>query len=303
MKLRLARRYLRRLLAELLAPGERLSDSEASPRVPGACKLDFTSQAFRRLAQTRCRLQANERKWQLERRKLNGEKLTTVATLAAGFAHEIGTPLGVIRGLAEMLLSTTIEQSEVKENLEIIIIQADQISRMVKTLLDIGQCRSMIRVTSDIRAIAERSIRLIKPEAARRGVEVFANLGSRPLMVDCDPDRLQEVFVNLETNALDAMVPSGGKLRVNSTADEVHGRVRLSFEDTGPGVPTMIRDRIFDPFFTTKGTGQGHGAGLAVSQSVIGEHDGELTLEPQTSGACFIVTLPASRAYGVAPPT
>jgi signal transduction histidine kinase len=243
--------------------------------------------------------EGSERKWQLERRKLKADKLAALATLAGSFAHEIGTPLGVIRGLAEMLLTGSFEQSEITENLEVIIKQIDQISRMVKLLLDIGRSRSTIRVASDVRAIAERTIQMLKHEAVRCGVEVTAELGAGPLMVDCDPDELQQVFANLETNALDAIGPGGGKLRVSAVADEVQGKVVLSFEDTGPGVSAAIRDHIFDPFFSTKGTGQGRGLGLAVSQSVIGEHDGELTLEQHTCGARFVVTLPASRALEV----
>ena len=123
---------------------------------------------------------------------------------------------------------------------------------------------------------------------------MIADLGSRPLIVDCDPDQLQRVFTNIETNALEAMA-WGGQLRVNSTADEVNGDVKLSFEDTGPGVPTEMRDRIFDAFFTTKGTGQSDGIGLTVSQSVIADHGGELTLEQHGQGASFVITLPSSK--------
>lgn len=295
----LARRYVTRPLAKLHTRLKSLADSDGLERAPGGGKMELISDEFRRideqLAETRCRLlQASEHKLQLERRRLNANKRAAIAALASGFAHAIGTPLGVIRGRAEMLLSSTFEQSEVTENLEVIITQIDQITRMVKILLDVGRHRAAIRVASDVRAIAGRTIQLLRPEAERRGVELIAHLGSRPLMVDCDPDQLQQAFVNLGANALDAMAPLGGKLRVDSVADEVDGKVRLSFEDTGPGVPTAIRNRIFDPFFTTKGAGQADGIGLAISQSVIGEHDGELTLEQHTHGACFVVTLPAS---------
>lgn len=295
-----ARRYVRRLFAEAHRRVETSCDREPSGRVPGDGKVELVSEEFSRRnglpCESRYRLpQGSERNSQLESRKLNGDRLAAIATLASGFAHQIGTPLGVARGLAEMLLTDTFDRSEVTKNLEIIIAQIDQITRMVKLLLNFGLCRSAIRVTSDVRAISERTIQLFKPEALRRGVEVIANLGSRPLMVDCDPDQLQQVFVNLVSNALDAMTPGGGQLWVNSVADRVHGNIKLSFEDTGPGVPIAIRDRVFDPFFTTKGTGQGDGLGLAVSQSIIGDHDGELTLEQHTHGACFLVTLPASK--------
>jgi signal transduction histidine kinase len=245
-------------------------------------------------------LQGSEQQRQLERRKLRQAKSVAVATLVSGFAHEIGTPLGVIRGLAEMLLTGTFQQPEITENLEIIVRQSDQISRMVKRLLEIGRSHPAIRVKSDVRAIVESTIQLLRPEAARCGVQVIANLGSRPLMVDCDPDRLRQAFVNLEANALDAMA-DGGQLRVTSVRDEVLGNVRLSFEDTGPGVPTEIRDRIFDPFFTTKDIRQSKGIGLTISQSVIEDHDGELTLEEHTHGARFVVTLRASRTLELGP--
>src|SRR5262249_44907459 len=146
-----------------------------------------------------------------------------------------------------------------------------------------------IRVASDLRTIAERSIQLLAPDAERRGVAMVPNLGSRPLMVDCDPDQLEQVFLSLEVNALDAMTAGGGMLRVNSFLDEVDRKVRLSFEDSGPGVPAAIRNRIFDPFFTTK-NGHGGGIGLAVSQSIISDHDGVLTLEQRARGTCFVIT-------------
>jgi len=245
------------------------------------------------LAETGQRLlQRSERKLQQERPKLNSEKLAAIAAVASGFAHAIGTPLGVIRGRAELLLSAPLGRSEAADDLRVIIVQIDQISRLVKRLLDFGRPGPGIRIASDIRVIADRAIELLTPEATYRGVEVIADLGSRPLIVNCDPDQLQEVFIHLGANALDAMDPIGGKLRVKSVEDEVHEKVRLSFEDTGPGVPAAIGNRIFDPFFTTKSTSQADGMGLAISRSVIAEHDGELTLEQHTNGACFVVTLP-----------
>jgi len=302
-----ARRYVTRPLAEVQTRLKNLGDSEVPERVPDGGKVELVSEEFGRineqLTETHRRLlQGSERKLRLARRELNAHNLTAVAALASGFAHAVGTPLGVIRGRAEMILTGTFEQSEVWENLEIIIRQIDQISRMIRILLDLGRRRAAIRVASDVRAIADRAIQLLNPEAVRRGVEVIANLGSRSLVVDCDPDQLQQVFVNLGVNALDAMALVGGKLQVNSVADEFHGKVRLSFEDTGPGVPNAIRNRIFDPFFTTR-SGQADGIGLAMSQSVIREHDGELTLEQHTRGACFVVTLPASGALELERPT
>jgi two-component system, NtrC family, sensor kinase len=303
----LARRYVTQPLAELHRRLKILGHSDAMERTPDGGEIECTSEEFKhkkQLAGTwRRLLQESECKLQLERRRLNADKLVAIATLVSGFAHAIGTPLSVIRGRAEILLDSNFEQSELLENLQVIIAQTDHVTRMVRILLDLGQRRTAIRIASDVRAIVDRAIQLLEPEAVRGGVVVIANLGSKPLMVDCDPDQLQQVFLNLEANAIEAMAQGGGILRVDSLADEPHGKVSFSFEDTGPGVPTAIRDRIFEPFFTTKGPGQGYGMGLAVSQSVIGDHDGELTLEQRAHGACFLVTLPASRSFELAPCT
>jgi signal transduction histidine kinase len=125
---------------------------------------------------------------------------------------------------------------------------------------------------------------------------MVADLGSAPLVVNGDPDQLQQVFVNLEINALDAMGALGGQLHISAAQDQASGKISLSFGDTGPGVPERFKGRIFDPFFTTKDPGKGTGMGLAVSQSIVVEHDGELRLAPSSQGARFIVELPTYQA-------
>jgi len=302
----LARRYVTQPLAELHRRVMTLGESDAAERFADGDEVRLISEEFKRVAEqlaaARSRLiQESERKLQLERRMLHADKLATIGTLASGFAHEIGTPLGVIRGRAEMLLGSDFEKSKVTQNLEVIIDQIDRITRMVRMLLDLGRRHESIRVVSDVRAIVDGAIQFLETEAVRRGVRVIAELGSEPLMVDCDPDQLRQVFVNLEVNALDAMAEGGGTLRVNSVTDQIHRKVRLSFEDTGPGIPTAMRARIFDPFFTTKGPGEGTGMGLAVSQSIVADHDGELTIDQNSHGACFVVTLPVSGALELAP--
>jgi signal transduction histidine kinase len=127
-------------------------------------------------------------------------------------------------------------------------------------------------------------------------VQVTQDLGATPLVVDCDADQLQQVFVNLEINALDAVGEHGGELHISCARDQRPEKIALRFSDTGPGVPEQLKERIFDPFFTTKDPGKGTGMGLAVSRSIVVDHDGELTVEPGSQGACFSVVLPAYRA-------
>ena len=294
----LTRRYVTLPLTELQRGMKNLGDIGNAEQALNRRPVKPGSEEFERVNEQLAAwyyglLQESERKLHTERRILNGDKLAAIAALASGFAHEIGSPLGVVRGHAELLLANRFDDSELRDSLEAIVEQIYEIVRLVKTLLDVGRRRLPVRVASDVRAIADRTIRLVEPEAVRRGVSMMANLGPAPLMVDCDPDQLQQVFMDLEVNALDAMAPEGGILRVNSCSDDGKGKVRLSFEDSGPGVPSAIRDRIFDPFFTTKG--QGTGMGLAISKSVIGEHEGSLTLEEHAQGACFVITLPASK--------
>jgi signal transduction histidine kinase len=293
-----SQRYVSQPLTELR---RRVSSFSASGQDQcGTDEVRLISSEFGRvdqeLASARRRLlEESERKLQLERRLMQTDKLATIGTLASGFAHEIGTPLGIIRGRTELLAGRTADR-KLADGLQVILDQIDRISAMVRMLLDLGRRRESVRVPVDLRTIVTATIRLVETEAARRRVEVYADLGSTPLLVDCDPDQLQQVFVNLEINALDAIEDHGGKLHITGAQDKPLGKVSLRFIDTGPGVPEQLKERIFDPFFTTKDPGKGTGMGLAVSRSIVADHDGELKVEPSLQGACFAVVLPAYRA-------
>jgi two-component system, NtrC family, sensor kinase len=292
-----ARKYVSLPLAELSRRVSSLSAGEESDREQGGDEVTLITEEFRKLARElsvarRRLLDESERKIELERRLRHSDKLATIGTLASGLAHEIGTPLGVIRGRAEHLLRSDPDSRKQTQGLEIIINQIDRITRIVRMLLDFGRRREPVRVTSDVRTIVQRTLHLLETEAERRHIRLISELGPSPLMVDCDVDQLQQVFVNLGMNALDAMVQRGGVLRVSAyTSGE---RVRLIFEDDGPGVNEEHKERVFDPFFTTKDPGKGTGMGLAVSQSIVRDHDGDITLEPRARGARFVVTLALS---------
>jgi signal transduction histidine kinase len=165
-------------------------------------------------------------------------------------------------------------------------------------LLNYAREREPIRTACDLRRIVEHAMSLIETEAARRQVHLSTELGERPLTAECDADQLQQVFINLAVNALDAMDPDGGTLRVVAEVSGIdhERRARITFADTGPGVPPQVRSRVFDPFFTTKEPGKGSGMGLAVSQSIMRDHGGELSFESGPEGARFFVTIPIARA-------
>lgn len=297
------RRYISTPLAELsrrvTARFSATKDLEDLGRNLGGDEVKLLTEEFRRLDQqlTDARealFEKHRLELELERRLLHSDRLATIGTLASGLAHEIGTPLGVIRGRAEYLLHSRPESPKTTEGLEVIVNQIDRISRIVRMLLDYARRREPLRVTCDLKPIVRRALHLIETEATRRNVQVITQLGQQPLTVKCDADQLQQVFVNLGMNALDAMAPKGGTLRVIAQPNS-DSHLRLVFEDTGPGVPEQHRHRLFDPFFTTKEPGKGTGMGLAVSQSIMRDHEGEITLDSGPAGSRFFVTMPMAQ--------
>ncbi len=172
--------------------------------------------------------------------------------------------------------------------------QIDRIARIVRMLLDYARKSESRKEICDLRTIADRALALLAPEAAHRNVRTITQLGERPLLVQCAADQIEQVFVNMIMNALDAMQRSGGTLRVTAQTERNRdgSRVMLAFEDTGDGVAPEHEERVFSPFFTTQEPGKGTGMGLAVSQSIVREHDGEITFSSGPSGTRFVVTIP-----------
>jgi signal transduction histidine kinase len=289
-------RYVSRPLADLSAKVMKFSAKDSDRE---GSEVELLSEEFRRLDQqlNQARIDLEDRhrrELELERELQRADRLATIGTLASGLAHEIGTPMGVIRVRAESLQNDETTSADSRVKLGIIVRQIDRIARIVRMLLDYARKSESHKAVCDLRTIAERALTLLEPEAARRNVRTVARLGENPLMVNCDADQLEQVFVNLIMNALDAMNRSGGTLRVtaNSENNNNGSRATLAFEDTGAGVAPENEDRLFTPFFTTKEPGKGTGMGLAVSQSIVREHDGEITFSTNASGSRFVVAIP-----------
>jgi two-component system NtrC family sensor kinase len=290
-------RYVARPLADLSAKVTKFSANDSD--LAAGSEVDLLSEEFNKLDQqlNQARIDLEDRhrrELELERELLRADRLATIGTLAAGLAHEIGTPMGVIRTRAESLQEDATLPADSRVNLGIIVRQIDRIARIVRMLLDYARKSESHKAVCDLRTIAERALTLLEPEAALRSVRTIARLGDIPLMVNCDADQIEQVFVNMIMNAFDAMNRGGGTLRV--TADTEHNsggsRVMLAFEDTGVGVAREDEDRLFTPFFTTKEPGKGTGMGLAVSQSIAREHGGEITFSSTPSGSRFVVAIP-----------
>lgn len=247
----------------------------------------------------------NEAKLALEQRLGQTEKLATIGQLAAEIAHEVGTPLNVIAGRAKSIKRKSKDPEAVEKNAEIVAEQTARITRIIQRLLDFARRKVGATGKSEVNLneLSLTTMELLAGQFSAAKIKTRLERAEGLPRVSGDPDRLQQVLINLLLNAVQAM-PDGGSLAVETrllrrTRPGLEGSaeqafVTFSVRDTGKGVPDDIRDKIFDPFYTTKeGTG-GTGLGLAVCSGIVKEHDGWIDLENNESGgAVFRVYLPA----------
>jgi signal transduction histidine kinase len=218
------------------------------------------------------------------------EQLASIGTLVAGLAHEIGTPMGVIQGHAEMLESSVSDERG-QWRLETIREQIDRISGIIQTLLNIARPQAPERASVELVETIQGCLDFLGERLKRNNVEVETDFAVHAKL-EGDRQKLQQVFLNLFLNAVDAM-PDGGTLSVRVDAEEEqHAEVRIG--DSGAGMPQAVLDRVFEPFFSTKPAGRGSGLGLMVVQGIIQEHGGQITAESaEGQGTEFRIVLPA----------
>lgn len=236
-------------------------------------------------------------------------RLATMGRVAAGVAHEVGNPLAgllmVARNLEHDIEAGELQRPNAAEDvgarLGSIVEQARRIDGIVRSLLgftrageSIGAGRGLQRV--ELAGLVDDAIGLVRLGQRAREISIEAEVPR--LAVSCDPQRLEQVVVNLLTNARD-VTPAGGSIRVEAVEEE--GRVVLAVSDEGPGIDAALADKIFEPFFTTKDPGEGTGLGLALSYRIVSDHGGELSFRPRRDGGTvFEVRLPAAPAEGPA---
>ena len=234
----------------------------------------------------------------LQRQLVNSEKLASLGTLAAGVAHEINNPLGVILGFCELLLRKAEPGSQQFEDLKTIERQGLLCKETVENLLSFARAENQPLAQADVNLCIEAIVKIVRHLIEKNGVELNTQLtGSLP-PARADARQLQQVFLNLITNAMAAM-ETGGTLTIRSFLDRSPRRVAVQFQDTGTGIPPGHMDRIFEPFFTTKPEGKGTGLGLFVSYGIVSSFGGtiECTSSPATAldkqrGTTFTVKLP-----------
>ena len=239
----------------------------------------------------------------LERGLRQSDKLASVGQLAAGLAHEIGTPLNIIGGRAEFLLRRPRSDKEIGENLQIIRSQIDRITGIVRQLLEFSRRREPTFRSVELAPLLNKVTGLLEHKIVDKGIHVKIKIPESLPTIQADPDQLQQVFINLFLNSLHALQP-GGTIKIsaamsllgngNGAAAATGGKLAIEFEDNGAGIPAAQLSQIFDPFFTTKDIGEGTGLGLSVSYGIIKDHGGEIRVESQPGGFTrFTISLPA----------
>jgi signal transduction histidine kinase len=231
-----------------------------------------------------------ERRRETEAALRNAERLAGFGRLTAGLAHEIGTPLGVIRGRTEGLLRQCGEQDPSRRNLEIILGQIDRMARVVRGLLDFARARAPNQEAADVRVVLERVVEFLEHRMAERGIVLERRIPVELPLALIDTDQIEEVFLNLLINSVEAM-PAGGTLGIR--VRRARGQVEVEIADSGTGIPAEDLPRVFDPFFTTKDVGSGTGLGLSIAYGIVSRHQGTIEVESSGGGTRVAVRLPA----------
>ncbi len=222
----------------------------------------------------------------------HAERLNVIGTLAAGVAHELGTPLNVIAGCAEILAEDSSDLT-VHRRTTMILDQVSRVSAIIRHLLDFGHRGGVARGDVELGTLASATVEMLQSTARKRGAQIVLEPGP-PVHVSGNVSELEQVLSNLILNGLQAM-ERGGTVRVTTRVENRadHPEACLVVEDQGHGISAADRPRIFDPFFTTKDVGEGTGLGLAVSYGIVRDHDGSIEVESQPGrGSTFTVVLP-----------
>jgi C4-dicarboxylate-specific signal transduction histidine kinase len=219
-------------------------------------------------------------------------KLAAVGMLAAGVAHELNQPLTIIRGYAQHLVGEGRLPEEAKAALDHIQAQSERMATIVNHLRDFSRQTKGTYEAVALNEVVAAAFLMLRQQLRVRKIEVVQALEPALPAIWGDRFQLEQVFINLITNARDAVEPQGGG-RLTVTSRAVGDWVEVAVADTGPGVPVDLQDRIFEPFFTTKDVGDGTGLGLSISYGIIREHGGEIRVANRPEGGAeFVVRLP-----------
>jgi len=231
----------------------------------------------------------------------HADRLATVGTLASGVAHELGTPINVIEGHAQLIREERAASAECKENAQIIDRQCKRMARIIRDLLRFARRDEKGQGSASLRQVADETVRMLEPLARKRGV-VVSVVSQGDFVASLDADHLQQVLTNILVNGIQAM-PDGGtiflrlakeRIAVPGKTDVADDYLCVRVEDSGVGMDESTRSRVFEPFFTTKDVGDGTGLGLSVAFAIIEDHGGwiDVTSKPGAGSVFAVYLLP-----------
>ncbi len=228
----------------------------------------------------------------LEKQLLRSEKLSSLGKLSAGIAHEINQPLTGVLTFAHLLAKKFKNDEPTRKDLEIIVRETTRIRGIVQGILDFAREMPMQRKPLKIEQVLEQTLEIIVHQQRFFGITLVKKYGAGIPNVVVDSNLMEQVFMNIILNALDAMHGTGTLTIRTRQIDEF---VEIEFQDTGSGMPEAMLDKIFDPFFTTKDSteGMGMGLGLAVSYGIVKNHNGDIVVSSTEGvGTTFTIKLP-----------
>ena len=234
----------------------------------------------------------------LEAAMLQSEKLSAVGQLAAGVAHEINNPLGIILGFAQSVVKRIKEGDPLTLPLKTIEREAVRCKNLVQNLLVFSRASKGDRQEEvDVNAVMDGALSLVLAQTKTHSVELVSELGAGLPKIRANQTQIQQVVINLANNAIDAM-PNGGILTIRTAlAENPPGHVEIRVRDTGTGIPKNLQKKIFDPFFTTKEVGKGTGLGLSLVYEMVHKHGGDIALSSEEGkGTEFTISLPVHLA-------
>lgn len=230
---------------------------------------------------------------QVERQYVQAEKLAALDHLVAGVAHELNNPLTVILGYSELLLSRPLED-DLRSRLSLIVEKTERCRRIVDNLMRFSRRQDTLKTPSSINEILMDTLALCEYQLSMEHVKLQLELGEGLPRLPLQRRDMQSVLLSLINNAHQALIKvPEERRRITLRTELQQDRVRLTFADTGCGVPESDQHKIFDPFFTTRELGEGLGLGLSVSYGIVMEHRGRIWLDNSSSeGSTFIIDLP-----------
>jgi polar amino acid transport system substrate-binding protein len=227
----------------------------------------------------------------LKQRLVQSDKLAEMGQIAAGIAHEIKNPLGIINNAIWAIRKTTDSETvPIREELEIIGGEIHRMREIIDSMLTLSRDSKLEREEVDISELLEMILQLVQKSFSERGIELECEFHDVPPIIG-NRNSLTQMFLNLLLNAGDAM-PEGGKLTIGLDIDGDE-TVQVTISDTGQGIPREHIDKIFTPFFTTKPTREGTGLGLSLAYDTVSKHGGEITVSStENKGTTFLIRLP-----------